>query len=304
MIPKTNIANPRSKPGLPTRLSVLMLGLIMCMAGTLLALATAANWLIYASRLKVDPKFTSALREYAPPPELPWIFTVLICTLALSLVVKGFICSAKQVGLPGVFLAICATASLILILAWRYGPTAHLVTGSMVRTNPGSMQLPRGGSLSLGDSAIVVLPNGDPIELESCFTCRDPSWDELYKFLSRDLTDMHVYTYGQYVCANYAQDLCNNARREGFRCGVVALRLATMVGDAIAYERHALNIFHTTDRGDVYVDCTRPTNASGAQRAVYYLLDLRGSYLPEPLFPSNSSRVAPMGIVVHYDISW
>jgi len=78
----------------------------------------------------------------------------------------------------------------------------------------------------------------------------DPTWDELITFLQMDDTDEHPYNFSSFVCADFAERLHNNAESSGIRAAWVAV-------DFEFGEDHALNAFNTTDKGLVYVDCTR-----------------------------------------------
>lgn len=79
---------------------------------------------------------------------------------------------------------------------------------------------------------------------------RDPSWEELKRFIALDRTDEYDYIVNEFDCEGFSISLRDNAWRRGFRCAYVAIGL----GDQSA--GHTLNAFQTTDRGLVYVDCT------------------------------------------------
>ncbi|MEA1957201.1 MAG: hypothetical protein U9N01_02465 [Euryarchaeota archaeon] len=78
----------------------------------------------------------------------------------------------------------------------------------------------------------------------------DPTWDELISFLESDDTDEQPYIEDLFVCADFAEMLHNNAEESGIKALYVGV-------DFIVGEGHALNAFNTTDKGFVYVDCTR-----------------------------------------------
>jgi len=81
----------------------------------------------------------------------------------------------------------------------------------------------------------------------------DPTFAELVAFIVRDTTNTNDYVKGGpdgYVCADFAEEVHNNAEAEGIRAAWVSLDFE---GDI---EGHALNAFETTDKGLVYVDCT------------------------------------------------
>jgi len=111
----------------------------------------------------------------------------------------------------------------------------------------------------------------------------DPTWGELIAFLQSDDTDGQPYIEDSFVCADFAEMLHNNAEASGIKAAWVAVDfefvLPTLVtpplvpiapynfsratdkklnyGFSFLGEGHALNAFNTTDKGLVYVDCTR-----------------------------------------------
>ena len=111
----------------------------------------------------------------------------------------------------------------------------------------------------------------------------DPTWGELISFLKRDDTDEQPYIEDSFVCADFAEMLHNNAEASGIKAAWVGADfefvLPTLVtpplapiapynfssatdkklsyGFSFPGEGHALNAFNTTDKGLVYVDCTR-----------------------------------------------
>jgi len=80
---------------------------------------------------------------------------------------------------------------------------------------------------------------------------KNPSWNQLMDFLSKDQTENHTYIEGVYDCSQYSRDVHNNAEAAGIRAAEVQVFFSN--------ERtgHALNAFLTTDYGLVYVDCTK-----------------------------------------------
>jgi hypothetical protein len=52
------------------------------------------------------------------------------------------------------------------------------------------------------------------------------------------------------VCADFAEDVHNNAEAAGIRAGWVGIRFQG------TEEGHAINAFETTDKGLIYIDCT------------------------------------------------
>jgi hypothetical protein len=169
-------------------------------------------------------------------------------------------------------------------------------------------------------STRMVLPNGSPVLLKPCQNCTDPTWEQLRAFLLADNTDTFPYQRGRYVCANYAQDLCNRARDMGWNCGYVSLDFAEGEG-------HAINVFHTSDDLVVYVDCTgveSPVQGMHYDKAIVLPSDSRpwpfptltgeqsyffrplliGEYDPKLLWPIEGMTLKPMGEIVRCLVWW
>ncbi|MFC2035744.1 hypothetical protein ACFLUJ_06455 [Chloroflexota bacterium] len=87
-----------------------------------------------------------------------------------------------------------------------------------------------------------------PVNLNNNETARNPTWDELLSFVELDDTDEGAYGFGVQVCADFANELHDNAEKAGIKAAWVALEFED---DS---EGHALNMFETTDKGLVFVD--------------------------------------------------
>lgn len=90
----------------------------------------------------------------------------------------------------------------------------------------------------------------DILENSGSEELRDPSWEELKRFIALDRTDEYDYIPNKFDCEGFSIKVRDNAWRRGFRCAYVAIGL----GESSA--GHTLNAFQTSDRGLVYVDCT------------------------------------------------
>ena len=99
-------------------------------------------------------------------------------------------------------------------------------------------------------NSIMIGGDNQPIELVNNPDATDPSYSDLMMFLNTDSTDKNEYLEASYVCADFAEDLHNNAEASGIRAAWVSIDFE---GDALG---HASNAFETTDMGLVYVDCT------------------------------------------------
>lgn len=109
------------------------------------------------------------------------------------------------------------------------------------------------------NGAIHVGGDGEPIELINNPDATNPTYAELVAFIKEDTSDSKVYFEGferqgkiiwARVCADFAEDVHNNAEAKGIRAAWVSIDLRA--ND----DGHALNAFETTDKGLVYVDCT------------------------------------------------
>jgi len=110
------------------------------------------------------------------------------------------------------------------------------------------------------NDAVIVGGDGKPIRLIDNPHATNPTYAELVAFLEEDDTDEHLYvppsTYRgnlkiliPYDCADFAEEVHNNAENAGIRAGFVSV---SFQGGG---EEHALNVFETSDKGLVFVDC-------------------------------------------------
>ena len=107
--------------------------------------------------------------------------------------------------------------------------------------------------------------DGHNIRLLDNPNATNPTWAELKAFIKADDTDKIIYNSENYVCADSAEDLHNNAEKAGI--------IAYWVGIEFEHnwDGHALNCFDTTDRGRIYIDCTG--EEIDADRPSYYHSD-------------------------------
>jgi hypothetical protein len=145
-----------------------------------------------------------------------------------------------------------------------------------------------------------------PIPLQPTISnLKDPTWNQLLEFLRGDNTDAHPYTYPTFVCANFAKMLQSNAHKSGWKCAIVDVQLSGYP-DFYHYgipsnTSHSCNAFNTTDRGLVYIDCTRAAQSYGpANQDNTVNIEVGQEYIPRALFPTYGWRSASlsMGIVV------
>jgi YHS domain-containing protein len=103
------------------------------------------------------------------------------------------------------------------------------------------------------DGKVLVGGDGKPIILIDNPDAIDPTYAELLAFIQQDTTDANNYLEDSligYVCADFAEDVHNNAEAAGIRAASVSVDFE---GDE---KGHACNAFNTIDKGLVYIDCT------------------------------------------------
>jgi hypothetical protein len=93
--------------------------------------------------------------------------------------------------------------------------------------------------------------NGSPIRLQENPQAVDVTWEQVKQFVMNDDTNSHIYITGSFVCADFAAMLYNRAEAAGIKTAYVSVDFTEGPG-------HALDVFNTTDRGLVYIDCTGP----------------------------------------------
>ena len=79
------------------------------------------------------------------------------------------------------------------------------------------------------------------------YTIKDPSYNDMLRFLEDDDTDEAEYITGEYECIEFTTDLCNRAEEEGIRCAYVSVRFPGGKG-------HAIVAFNTIDKGLIYIE--------------------------------------------------
>jgi hypothetical protein len=78
----------------------------------------------------------------------------------------------------------------------------------------------------------------------------NPTFGQLLKFIASDITNEYPYVEDEYMCADFAETLHNNAEQEGIRAAWVSIDFE---GETVG---HALNAFCALGTGLVFVDCT------------------------------------------------
>lgn len=82
---------------------------------------------------------------------------------------------------------------------------------------------------------------------ERAVVLRNPTYQEMKKFLEEDPTNSKSYVENQYVCVDFAIAVNNNAEERGIRCAIVNIFHPEGYG-------HTIVAFETTDRGLIFVE--------------------------------------------------
>jgi hypothetical protein len=145
-------------------------------------------------------------------------------------------------------------------------------------------------------SAYIIGGDGHDIKLIDNKDAHDPTYHELINFIIMDDTDKHKYIPNEYVCADFAETLHNNAESNGIKAGWVNVYFNDN-------DDHACNVFNTTDMGIVYIDCTSGYGYStNWDKRVY--ITVGDEYKMKTIGYDDGSYWDHMGIVSDFDISW
>lgn len=120
------------------------------------------------------------------------------------------------------------------------------------------------------DTIPVRNSTGSIVAITNYKNATDPTYDQLMQFLREDNTDSFYYADPDFTCADFARQVHDSAEAKGIRCAIVAIDFEDRMPDYNIYNDgtstpkpadttsagHGLNMFNTTDRGPVYIDCT------------------------------------------------
>ena len=130
---------------------------------------------------------------------------------------------------------------------------------------------------------------GTRVKLKNSETAINPSWTQLVGFLlAGDDTDKLTYKLGFQMCASFGERVHNNAEDAGIRAAFVVIYFK---GED---EPHALDLFNTSDKGLVFVDCT-----GGSELKTGIIDPETGVFSPSPE-PDNYDKVAYVRIGNEY----
>jgi hypothetical protein len=131
--------------------------------------------------------------------------------------------------------------------------------------------------------------DGHKITLVHNTNATDSTYAKVVQFTLADSTDNIQYQPNIFTCGDYAERVQNNAENSGIKCGWVTV-------DFIGGESHACNVFNTTDKGLVFIDCTMYDSK-------VHLVD-GDKYSPVNLNPDAAGTIDSLGVVKDYQIFW
>jgi hypothetical protein len=132
--------------------------------------------------------------------------------------------------------------------------------------------------------------DGHKITLYHNPNATDITCGQVIKFIKQDETDQIPYNDSTFTCGEYAETVQHNAENAGIRCGWVEILFVTT-------ERHSCNVFNTTDRGLVFIDCTCADSIIPISTNTIYQ-----QYRPIALDPNKT--IDPLPYIQDYEIYW
>lgn len=221
--------------------------------------------------------------------------------LCLYLITVSIALSAPSLNMPGTATAITATQVNEKALMIEYKvPELDSVIPDSKDFEPIKESGPKLTSSTLWTNYNTYAVGGDghTIKLMQNSSARDPTYQEVLNFLQADQTDKNSYIVGEFVCADFAEKVQNNAEIAGYNCAFVDVTFTDNVG-------HACNAFNTTDRGLIFIDCTNSLEGSGPYNKDCVVNIVEGcTYNPQFIFNSGRWYPLPMGTVKSYEVFW
>jgi hypothetical protein len=130
--------------------------------------------------------------------------------------------------------------------------------------------------------------DGHDIILQNNPHARDSTSEQIYNFVRKDDTNSLTYNHS-FQCGDFAKSLHDNSEAAGIKAGWVSIQFENNEIN------HACDVFNTTDRGLVFIDCvngdTSVDLAEGKEYVPHSLND------PNIVYESTE-------IVKNYQIHW
>lgn len=121
---------------------------------------------------------------------------------------------------------------------------------------------------------------------------QNPTYTQLLTFLKVDWTDEKLYT-DNFVCADFAETLHNNAEKNGIKCAWVGCDFKGG-GDG-----HAFNMFETTDKGKIFIDDTGDNGVAKYEDAI---MNVKVGKLLTEKYLFKTGSIDSMGVIKSIEI--
>jgi hypothetical protein len=117
------------------------------------------------------------------------------------------------------------------------------------------------------------------------YTIKDPTYRQMMKFTKADKTNENEYIEGEYVCENFAMDVCNNAEERGIRCAYVTIDHPD--------GGHAIVAFNTIDEGLIYIEPQHDDIVNPVIGKHYYkcIVPKPGHYYEKPPYDDTIEKI-------------
>lgn len=138
----------------------------------------------------------------------------------------------------------------VIIIALVIAITYSLSSLTIARTDPYNVSLSYFKTMDNGTTIKYYDTNAtmDRMYIHNTPDARNRTYQEVMDFILSDNTDQRIYDDANFVCIDFAVAVHDNAERQNVSTGVITCEIGSIL--------HALDVFNTTDRGLVYIDCT------------------------------------------------
>lgn len=108
----------------------------------------------------------------------------------------------------------------------------------------------------VGDKTYLIGSNNEPLVIKDRQWAKNTTFENILIFIGADDTDSIPYNEGEFMCAEYAQRVHNNAELCGIKCELIIVILSE-ADDSNNLTFHCCNKFKPIDYEDfVVIDCT------------------------------------------------
>jgi hypothetical protein len=145
-------------------------------------------------------------------------------------------------------------ATIVLSIVFAIVISVAIITTFYVGAAHNHQPSPAPATTAAPHAIFAANSTGAQVVLTENSSARNVTYSRLREFLSSDHTEDHDYVMPNYTCSDFARQLHDRAESAGIVCGYVSV----VFEDAT---RHAIVVFNTTDRGTVYIDETKKSDA-------------------------------------------